>query len=209
MLIQIIFFSAVALLVIVLLFRYSSGATVAQENQLNKYLKIFLQKITVATRSITQLFARKETISINEPSSHEFWRDEVKNSAPIVSTHFEEAENKYKQGDYEAAERLYLKAASTHPDDPKVYAKLGRLYLEQKNFSDAIEALKLAAKLDKHNPSRHYNLALAYYGNKDIRKAIASVREAIGLDPITPKYRALLEQLLEGQAKGSDIDASK
>ena len=78
-----------------------------------------------------------------------------------------------------------------------MYARLGVIYLHQKNFNDAIESLKVAVKLDKYNPSRHYNLALAYLGNDDRQKATVSAREAITLDPVTKKYRQLLDHLLE------------
>ena len=77
-----------------------------------------------------------------------------------------------------------------------IYARLGLLYLQQKCYTDAIESLKLAVKLDKNNPSRHFNLALAYQGAKDNQRAIAEAREATSLDPVTPKYREFLEQLL-------------
>jgi len=113
-----------------------------------------------------------------------------------LDSDFEEGELLYKAGKYTEAEQYFLKAAANHPADAKIYARLGLLYLQQKNYSDAIEALKVAVKLDKYNPSRQYNLSLAYWGNKDVQRAISSVREAITLDPVTQKYRQLLEQLL-------------
>ena len=117
---------------------------------------------------------------------------------PELSSHFEEGDRLLKEKKYVEAEQFFLKAAANNPKDAKIYARLGLIYLQQKNYSDAIESLKVAVKLDAYNPSRHYNLALAYMGNGDAKKAIASVREAITLDPVTPKYRVLLEQLLKG-----------
>lgn len=146
-----------------------------------------------------------DTRPVSKPSkggsnlgSYAFWDEESPSSRIEISSHFEEAERLLKEGKATEAEQLFLKAATANPGDPKIYARLGLLYLQQKNYSDAIESLKVAVKLDKYNPSRHYNLSLAYWGNKDEQKAIASVREAITLDPVTQKYRQLLEQLLNG-----------
>ena len=125
-----------------------------------------------------------------------FWQEKA-GDQPEVPGFFDEGDELYKKGEYDKAEELFLKAATRTPGDARVYARLGVIYLHNKNYSDAIEALKVAAKYDQYNPSRHYNLALAYHGNNDRQKAISSTREAIALDPVTKKYRVLLEQLLE------------
>ena len=129
-------------------------------------------------------------------NDHQFWQESATPENLELDSNYEEGEAYYKKGQLEKAAQFFLKAASSHPGDAKIYARLGLLYLQQKNYSDAIEALKVAVKIDKYNPSRHYNLALAYSGNKDVQKAISCVREAITLDPVTQKYRQLLEQLL-------------
>jgi len=134
--------------------------------------------------------------SVNTSSAVDFWQEDMADGKPELSSHFEEGDRLFREGKYKEAETFFIKAAAQHPDDPKVYARLGLLYLNNKTYTDAVEALKIAVKLDKYNPSRHYNLALAYWGNKDSQRAIMSIREAISLDPVTPKYRQFLEQLL-------------
>lgn len=128
-----------------------------------------------------------------------FWQEDSVEEKPDLSSHLEEGDELFKAGKFDEAEKFFVKAAAAHPGDPKIYARLGVLYLNTKNYSDAIEALKVAVKLDKYNPGRHYNLALAYRGNKDKARSIASARETISLDPVTQKYRQLLEQLLESK----------
>ncbi len=219
---QIIFFAAVAL-VIILLLRHAAtskqGISAVSEGAkgavsgIGKFFgtvpgilgnllhstrkfapKIQLPKRTNRDLSPTHISTDERT----NQEGHKFWQEEAMSEKLDLSSHFEEGEILYKAGKLDEAEQYFLKAASNNPGDSKIYARLGLLYLQTKSYSDAIESLKVATKLDKYNPSRHYNLSLAYWGNKDIQKAISSVREAITLDPVTPKYRQLLEQLLNG-----------
>lgn len=203
---QLIFFAAVALLII-LLFRRVAVAkqllvnlgqwSIVAGNAITKLAQSAVRAVrgltsgrASTTKSESGTFLRS---SVND---HQFWQESATPENLDLDSNYEEGEAHYKKGELEKAEKFYLKAAASHPGDAKIYARLGLLYLQQKNYSDAIESLKVAVKLDKYNPSRHYNLALAYTGNKDVQKAISSVREAITLDPVTQKYRQLLEQLL-------------
>ncbi len=220
---QIIFFAAVALIIILLLRRAAfakqgigyigSGAksTYSFVGRIFSGIPAMFSKVFSAGKRFTPKIGNMPKVKnrdlsptkimtnpANHQEGHAFWQDEAMSEKLDLSSHFEEGEILYKAGKFDDAEQYYLKAASNNPGDSKIYARLGLLYLQTKSYSDAIEALKVAVKLDKYNPSRHYNLSLAYWGNKDIQKAISSVREAITLDPVTPKYRQLLEQLLNG-----------
>lgn len=207
MLSQIIFFIAVALLIILLVRRiYAGGFSGKLGQSLYEFghgvvrgLGNFFQGIVGGVRQRQRLRGGQPTgVPVSLGGEHQFWQEDAAGDKPELSSHFEEGDRLLKEKKYSEAEQFFLKAAANHPKDARAYAKLGLIYLQQKSFSDAIESLKVAVKLDKYNPSRHYNLALAYMGNKDSGKAIASVREAITIDPVTPKYRTLLEQLLNG-----------
>lgn len=212
---QVIFFTAVALVIIILVRKSTTGsvgaikegASGATKQIASVSVNIFGRIISLFTQIISALkqkFSKRPEVKQNYPAkvsssnTYQFWDEESSVSRVEISSHFDEAERLFKKGELEQAEKLFIKAATSNPGDPKVYARLGLLYLQLKNYSDAIESLKVAAKLDKYNPSRHYNLSLAYMGNGDTQKAISSVREAITLDPVTQKYRQLLEQLLNG-----------
>jgi tetratricopeptide (TPR) repeat protein len=218
MLSQIIFFVAVALLVVFLLSRSvivrKSANPSDIKSQSLRWPKINLGLLSTAWSGVVSWFSQiklpkrmpgisravSNGVSHQKPTSNDqkFWQEEASGSEMSLGSNFEEGETLYKEGKLPEAEQFYIKAAANHPGDAKVYARLGLLYLQMKNYSDAIEALKVASKLDKYNPSRYYNLALAYSGNKDTQKAISAVREAITLDPVTPKYRQLLEKLMNG-----------
>ncbi len=207
---QIIFFSAIGLFLVILMrratllekiwgfllvaFRVVAKASVALLGTIRHRARsgsdgLRLPKLNVPRRSSART-------NSGQQGGVGFWREEAMDEKPEIMTHYDEGEDMFKAGRLDEAEKFFLTAATRNPKDPKVYARLGLIYLTRKSYSDAIEALKVAVKLDKYNPSRHYNLALAYGGKNDNQRAIATIREAISLDPVAPKYRALLEQLL-------------
>lgn len=218
---QIIFFSAVALFFVLVLRRFSWAVNLG--NTLTNLGRTVLAGLLAVGAWVLVKFKRggvrnARTFSFNKtkkdpgifvdaesklkPNAEgsSFWVDEPMESKPeLIMSHTEEGEQLIKAGDLEGAEKFFLIAATKNPQDARVYAKLGLIYLQTKSYQDAIDALKVAVKLDKHNPSRHYNLALAYWGNKDSQRAIASLREAIGLDPVSAKYRQFLEELLNSE----------
>ena len=112
-----------------------------------------------------------------------------------------QADDYFDSRNYEKAESLYVKAASEDPDNPKIYSRLGAIYLEQKNFYDAKDAFRHAAKVEPDMASRHVNLGLAFMGLKDYFKAIESFQNALDLDPKNKKYQRLLERADKAQEK--------
>ncbi|MEK9167188.1 MAG: tetratricopeptide repeat protein [Patescibacteria group bacterium] len=209
MIAQVIFFVALALFLILLVRRFASTPQVVEQaGQLALELtkKIGRFSFQVGSRVVNRAKKVKSGIPLlsDRPVAtqgitgvHQFWQEESSGEGGEIAGLFEEGDELFGVGNYDKAEEFFLKAATRTPTDPKVYARLGVIYLHQKNFNDAIESLKVAVKLDKYNPSRHYNLALAYLGNDDRQKATVSAREAITLDPVTKKYRQLLDHLLE------------
>lgn len=207
---QIIFFTAVALFIILLLRRgvaleriwvIAKTSALFLSQALLRLMGMARSKLGEGARNLRmpRSATKRPKVSTNvspEANQHEFWREEMLEERGELMTHYDEGETLFRAGKLEEAEKFFLRAATRNPRDAKVYARLGLIYLQRKNYSDAIEALKVAVKLDKYNPSRHYNLALAYTGKDDHQRAIATIREAISLDPVSPKYRTLLEQLL-------------
>ena len=110
---------------------------------------------------------------------------------------FDEADMLFKHGNFDEAEKLYIKIAAINPKNVKVYNRLGVIYMERKNFRDAKEAFLMAVRLDRKKASRHYNLATAYEEMREYRNAIESLEEAIKLDKNNAKYKTYLEKLNE------------
>ncbi|MCR4277513.1 MAG: tetratricopeptide repeat protein [Candidatus Berkelbacteria bacterium] len=206
---QIIFFIALALFLILLVRRFASTPQTVEQagriaidltrriGQLGSQVGSRVFEGAKKVKSGIPLLSDRPVAKPGSKSDHQFWQEEASSETGELVGLFEEGDELFRQEEYEKAEKFFLNAASRNPSDPKIYARLGVIYLHQKNFNDAIESLKVAVKLDKYNPSRHYNLALAYLGNEDRQKATVSAREAITLDPVTKKYRQLLDHLLE------------
>ncbi|MBM2820407.1 MAG: hypothetical protein HW405_167 [Candidatus Berkelbacteria bacterium] len=112
-----------------------------------------------------------------------------------------QADEAFDKNNFEEAENLYVKVATQDPDNPKIYSRLGAIYLEQKNYYDAKDAFAQAVKLEPDLASRHINLGLSYMGLKDYYKASESFRNALKLDPKNNKYERLLDKTLKLQDK--------
>lgn len=99
----------------------------------------------------------------------------------------------FASGDLNRAEDSYLRAVAINPNDPKVYNRLGAIYLKNKNFKDALESFEVARDLDGGRASRHYNVALAAYESKDFVKAKSAIDNALRLDSSSQNYKQLKE----------------
>jgi uncharacterized protein HemY len=70
-------------------------------------------------------------------------------------------------------EALFLKLVAEYPDSPMGHFSLGRLYLDEKRWADAVAPLRAAVTLDPHYAAAHVALgdALAGQGQKDDAKS--------------------------------------
>ncbi|MDO8513148.1 MAG: tetratricopeptide repeat protein [bacterium] len=138
---------------------------------------------------------------LKKPEDRDFWiesgGDPSSRLKPglVVKAYFEEAEAAFQAKDYRKAEALFIEIAKDHPGDVKVFNRLGVIYLEQKNYEDAIEAFSTALRFDKTVASRFYNLALAHIGQGNCADAKKNLKEALLLTPGNEKYKKVLEQI--------------
>ncbi len=107
----------------------------------------------------------------------------------------EMADALYTQKNYERAEHLYLQLAKKDPKNPKLYNRLGVLFLEQNNFTDARDAFQAALAIDDSRASRHYNYAMACYHLGQYRESQDAMIQALKRDPKNPKYQEFAEQI--------------
>lgn len=116
-------------------------------------------------------------------------------SQKIAQELIAQADEAFRKKDWPKAENYYLQAATKDPDNARIYNRLGVIYLQTKNYKDAIDAFRGAIRFDDRIASRHYNLALAYLGKRDYRSAERGLHEAIRLDPTNEKYRKTLQAI--------------
>jgi tetratricopeptide (TPR) repeat protein len=91
------------------------------------------------------------------------------------------------------AEAMYLKLCAKDPHNAHLYAQLGIVYLETKNFKDARDAFTAAIKQDPTVASRHVNLGIALLELGHAKAAKEAFDKAITLKPGNKKYEQLAE----------------
>jgi len=95
----------------------------------------------------------------------------------------------YKEGDYTAALREFLKAQELTPDDPILYNDLGLTYKAKGKPDLAIKHFKKALELKHDYAPAKNNLGTAYMAKKDWDLAIKEFKEvAQDLLYVTPHY---------------------
>jgi len=107
----------------------------------------------------------------------------------------EKAEELFFKKQYISAEKWYLEVIKKDPRNPKIYSRLGLIYISQKNYKDAISCLEEANKLEPTVASRYFNLSFANNEEGNRKEALDSARKAIRLDPQNPKYKNWFNEL--------------
>ncbi len=147
--------------------------------------------IILAVVTIFVILARRIPVARNLQKKEE---QEISTEEMTAFGNITKADEAFEKKDFTEAEKWYVKAAAVEPNNPKIYSRLGAVYLEQNNFYDAKEAFLETVKLEKEKASHHVNLGLAYMGLKDYYKAEQSFEAALKIDPKNKKYQNLLEK---------------
>lgn len=160
----------------------------------------FLTFITSTIQGILGRFQRQPT-----PSTSLVQRPTPTPLVPISTeiteeTLLREGDAYLEAGKIKEAERSYLRAVAKDPKQPRLYNRLGAIYLRSRNYGDALQAFEAARDLDGSKASRHYNVALAAWQLGNLAKARASISQAISLDPAAQKYQDLKGQIEQGTA---------
>ena len=93
------------------------------------------------------------------------------------------AEAAQRKGDYATAESLLVKAVTKEPKNPKIYSRLGIIYLEEgENWEEAEESFRQAIKYDSGNGYVHNNLGLVLYNQDKFSAATKEYELAILAD---------------------------
>jgi Tfp pilus assembly protein PilF len=95
----------------------------------------------------------------------------------------DQAETLFKNNNLKEAEKYFLKAAASDPDNPFIYGRLGIIYFGQDNLKDAKEAFKMALRLDPENGFYQNNLGLVLYKMGRYKEALLYFENAVDLDP--------------------------
>jgi tetratricopeptide (TPR) repeat protein len=85
-------------------------------------------------------------------------------------------------GEYKKAERIYLRLITKDPQAAGLYNKLALIYLGDKNYKDAANALEQALQLEPDNDTFHNNQGLLLYQQGQYEEAIESYEKSIAIN---------------------------
>lgn len=103
----------------------------------------------------------------------------------LMSTGVEYSE----EGEYEEAERAYLRALAADDQNPEILFRLGALYVSMERLKDAAEIFEKLVNRFPENPLPHNNLAWCYatgLGIKNTTLALRHARQALLYAPTNP-----------------------
>lgn len=106
-----------------------------------------------------------------------------------------QANNSFAAKNFLKAEEFYIKAASYDPNNPKIYSRLGIIYLKQGKYHDAKESLKYAISLDDSTAIHFFNISIACMKLGEMDEAISHLKRAVSLEPDNEKYHEILKQI--------------
>ncbi len=101
----------------------------------------------------------------------------------IATRLLKEAEDFARQANWQAAEKVYIKAVTLLPKSVEAYLGLGRLYLKQKNWDDAAASYREALKYDDNNIAAWGDLGLALANKSEWVASVEALERAAKLDP--------------------------
>ena len=93
------------------------------------------------------------------------------------------------EGEFEQAERAYLRALEEDEENPEILFRLGGLYVEMERLDDAAQIFKMLVDRYPENPLPRNNLAWCYAtgaGIKNTALALRHAREALLFAPTNP-----------------------
>lgn len=130
----------------------------------------------------------------------------LKHSPNNADLHYEKAMHLLTSNMTERAKTSLKKAIQVNPQHALAHFSLGKIYKGDKEYKDAYNHFKLAARYDENNPEYLMNLTeTAYYaGKKEL--AMKSVKQALKLEPDNAKLLEMAGSLYiqDGQEKKAE-----
>lgn len=129
-----------------------------------------------------------------------------------------EGQKSLEKEDYAEAERKFIKAVEKDAKNEAAYSSLGKLYLIQKKFDEAVQTYKFLLKHYPENDTYWANLGQSYHGNKLYEQAIEAYEKAIELVPdnarryvnlgLTLEAKKHIEEAILNYRKALDLEKS-
>jgi tetratricopeptide (TPR) repeat protein len=119
-----------------------------------------------------------------------------------------DADKLSKEGKFVEAEKNYMDALSLDMKNPKLYEKLGTMYIRAKSYTEARETLRYASRLSPNDASVVAALGEVAMAQGEYPDAITYFEHAAEIRPRSPKYlNFLIQACLAGKNKVSAENA--
>ena len=116
-----------------------------------------------------------------------------------------QATSVYLKGDFKQAHELFGKVRKLNPNDPRLPAAEGEVYLREVKLNDALELFKAAAKLEPNRATTWSRIGYIYQLLGNNEEASIALEKALALNP--KDYNAL-ESRAELDLRNNDLDTA-
>uniref|UniRef100_A0A914ZNU0 Dolichyl-phosphate-mannose--protein mannosyltransferase n=1 Tax=Parascaris univalens TaxID=6257 RepID=A0A914ZNU0_PARUN len=125
----------------------------------------------------------------------------------LVSTLNMMGESLSQVGQLKEAEDYFRRALTVAPSHIPAYLTFSQLRLKQRLYSDALELLESAYRVDRENAVVHFHLGMYFSSMNDHRKALKHFKKALNLDPNNADTVAAIAH--SHRQSGENIEAEK
>ncbi len=144
-------------------------------------LIIFAATVVLLIMVLKKLPLEKEVVKRLSHEARQLTKDEEDDDAGDEDV-MARADRLAQAGEYQKAERIYLRLITKDSQDASLYNKLALVYLGDKNYKDAAHALEQALQLEPDNDTFYNNQGLLQYQEGQYEEAIESYEKSIAIN---------------------------
>jgi len=145
-------------------------------------LIIFVATIILLVMILNKLPLEKEVVKRLSHDARQLDKDETDNEGTGEGDVLARADRLAQAGEYRRAERIYVRLITQDPQVATLYNKLALVYLGEKNYKDAANALEQALQLEPDNDTFYNNQGLLQYQQEQYDEAIESYEKSIAIN---------------------------
>lgn len=145
-------------------------------------LVIFVATIVLLMMILSKLPLEKEMVKKLSYDARQLDKDDDGEEGNGEEDALARADRLAQAGEYHKAERIYLRLITKDPQVASLYNKLALIYLGDKNYKDAANALEQALQLEPDNDTFYNNQGLLFYQQGEYDEAVESYEKSIAIN---------------------------
>ena len=145
-------------------------------------LIIFAATVFLLMMILKKLPLEKEVVKKLSHEARQLDKDEDEEDTDKGEDVLARADRLAQAGEYRKAERIYLRLITEDPQSAGLYNKLALIYLGDKSYADAANALDQALQLEPVNDTFYNNQGLLFYQQGQYEESIESYEKSIAIN---------------------------